>query len=76
MRCHYCGSHQVYCRDSRATRDGFERRRRYECGDCGKRFSTIEMLKEKSTEWLIKKMLDLLDQAQRYVKAIDGGDGE
>ncbi len=46
MRCPYCndGSNRVV--DSRLTRDGQEIRRRRECEECGRRFTTRERLEQ------------------------------
>ncbi len=43
MKCPYCGSNNIRVIDSRDTREGLIKRRR-ECIDCGKRFSTIETI--------------------------------
>ena len=41
MKCQVCGSQQTRCLDSRLR--GTKRRRRYECNDCGGRFTTVEV---------------------------------
>ena len=41
MKCQMCGSQQTRCLDSRQR--GTKRRRRYECSDCGGRFTTVEV---------------------------------
>ena len=41
MICPWCRSDNVLCKDSRPS--GIGRRRRYRCGNCGGRFSTMEM---------------------------------
>lgn len=41
MICPWCQSDNLMCKDSRPTRLG--RRRRYLCGNCGRRFSTLEL---------------------------------
>lgn len=41
MICPWCKSDNLMCKDSRPTRLG--RRRRYLCGNCGRRFSTLEL---------------------------------
>lgn len=40
MRCPYCGSEQLIVTDSRPHGSGTKRRR--ECADCGRRFTTME----------------------------------
>ena len=42
MRCMYCGSRDSKVVDSRSTDDGTAIRRRRECLNCGKRFTTYE----------------------------------
>ena len=42
MRCPFCGDTDNRVVDSREARDGFEIRRRRECGGCGRRFTTYE----------------------------------
>ncbi len=42
MRCMYCGSVDSKVVDSRSTEDGTAIRRRRECLNCGKRFTTYE----------------------------------
>lgn len=42
MRCMYCGSIDSKVVDSRSTEDGTAIRRRRECLNCGKRFTTYE----------------------------------
>lgn len=42
MRCPFCKSKDTAVIDSRASEDGFSIRRRRECGECGKRFTTFE----------------------------------
>ena len=41
MICPWCKSDNLMCKDSRPTKLG--RRRRYLCGNCGRRFSTLEL---------------------------------
>ena len=41
MICPWCQSDNVFCKDSRPS--GIGRRRRYRCGNCGGRFSTMEL---------------------------------
>jgi len=42
MRCPYCGYEDQKVLDSRPARDGEAIRRRRECNDCGRRFTTFE----------------------------------
>lgn len=46
MKCPYCGSLKDKVTDSRATEDNTEIRRRRECLDCHRRFTTYERLEE------------------------------
>lgn len=41
MICPWCSSDNLYVKDSRPS--GIGRRRRYCCGNCGGRFSTMEL---------------------------------
>ena len=44
MRCFYCGHTESKVVDSRSTEDGQAIRRRRECLQCGKRFTTYEKI--------------------------------
>lgn len=44
MRCIYCGCEESRVVDSRSTEDGASIRRRRECENCGKRFTTYEKI--------------------------------
>lgn len=46
MRCPYCGQVESRVIDSRVTRDGAEIRRRRECEECARRFTTRERVEE------------------------------
>jgi transcriptional repressor NrdR len=46
MRCPFCKSDDTKVTDSRATDDGNAIRRRRECQQCGRRFTTYEMVEE------------------------------
>jgi transcriptional repressor NrdR len=46
MRCPFCKSDDTKVTDSRATDDGNAIRRRRECLQCGRRFTTYEMVEE------------------------------
>ena len=44
MKCMYCGCEDSKVIDSRSTDDGKSIRRRRECNDCGRRFTTFETI--------------------------------
>lgn len=44
MRCPFCGSEDTKVLDSRPRENGYIIRRRRECKDCGKRFTTLESM--------------------------------
>jgi transcriptional repressor NrdR len=46
MRCPYCGQTESRVIDSRVTREGEEIRRRRECEECARRFTTRERVEE------------------------------
>lgn len=46
MRCPFCGDESNRVIDSRLGRDGMEIRRRRECEECGRRFTTRERIEE------------------------------
>ena len=46
MKCRYCASTDSKVIDSRPTEDGSAIRRRRECNNCGKRFTTYEKIEE------------------------------
>ncbi len=46
MRCPYCGTADSRVLDSRPAEEGNSVRRRRECGECGKRFTTYERVDE------------------------------
>lgn len=46
MKCPYCGHKDDKVLDSRSTREGEEIRRRRECLNCGRRFTTYEQIEE------------------------------
>ncbi|MBE5040920.1 transcriptional regulator NrdR [Ructibacterium gallinarum] len=54
MRCYYCGHLESKVVDSRSTEDGTAIRRRRECLNCGKRFTTYEKI-ESAPIIVIKK---------------------
>ncbi|MBO4676837.1 MAG: hypothetical protein J5633_04760 [Oscillospiraceae bacterium] len=69
MRCHYCGSYQTRVIDSRVIQDGTQRRRRYHCDDCGKRFNTAERFAGAAKQKM-DEILELLASAEKAVQAI------
>lgn len=54
MKCPFCGQLQNRVIDSRLSKDGHAIRRRRECDDCGRRFTTYERV-ETSIPMVIKK---------------------
>ena len=42
MRCPFCSTEETKVIDSRLVSDGFQVRRRRECGQCHERFTTFE----------------------------------
>ena len=48
MKCPYCGSQEDKVVDSRSVRDGAAIRRRRECIECGKRYTTYEYIEQMS----------------------------
>lgn len=46
MRCPYCGASDSRVLDSRPAEEGNSVRRRRECGECGRRFTTYERVDE------------------------------
>lgn len=54
MRCPYCKSDDSKVMDSRAHSNGFSIKRRRECLNCGRRFTTYEILEE-NIFYVIKK---------------------
>lgn len=76
MKCPFCGSWQINIVDSRPTSHN-RRRRRYECADCGERFTTYEYLesdiiaidemaiREEERKKTFQKILDLAQAGRR-----------
>ena len=54
IKCHFCGAEDTKVIDSRPTEDGTSIRRRRECIECKKRFTTYEKYEENNT-MVIKK---------------------
>ena len=53
MKCPFCSYRDSRVIDSRAVEDGTSIRRRRECPDCGRRFTTYEKYEE--TPWVVSK---------------------
>ena len=83
MRCPYCSDPTNRVIDSRLARDGSEVRRRRECGECGRRFTTRERVDEvlpkivkrdeRREEFRREKLLIAVQKAcqKRPVSAVD-----
>ena len=82
MRCLYCGNLESKVVDSRSAEDGMAIRRRRECLECGKRFTTYEVIeslpiivikKDKSRETFNrnKLMTGLLRACEKRPVSID-----
>ncbi|OGM19234.1 transcriptional regulator NrdR [Candidatus Woesebacteria bacterium RIFCSPLOWO2_01_FULL_37_19] len=54
MKCPFCTNKNTQVLESRVVEDGKSIRRRRECGKCGKRFTTYELVKGTAL-WVIKK---------------------
>lgn len=54
MKCPFCGKIESQVLESRTVEEGDSIRRRRECSECGKRFTTLEKVKG-SVLWVIKK---------------------
>jgi len=61
VRCPYCGDEANRVIDTRLARDGEEIRRRRECGECGRRFTTRERV-----EQLIPKIMKRDQRREEY----------
>ena len=55
VRCPYCKQDNDRVIDSRSSADGYSIRRRRECLDCGRRFTTYERMEETPLR-VVKKM--------------------
>ena len=64
MRCPFCSCTSDRVIDSRETRDGQEIRRRRECDECGKRFTTRERLDE-----VMPKIVKQDERREEYSRA-------
>jgi transcriptional repressor NrdR len=65
MRCPYCKSSDTRVLDSRSTEESDAIRRRRECADCNRRFTTYERIEEVPL-WVVKKdgRRELFDRAK------------
>ncbi len=54
MKCPFCAKDDSQVLESRAVEDGSAIRRRRECGNCSKRFTTYEKVRD-SVLWVVKK---------------------
>jgi transcriptional repressor NrdR len=54
MKCPYCGSENDRVLDSRSSEEGFATRRRRQCVDCKRRYTTMERLEDLQTR-IVKK---------------------
>jgi len=59
MKCPYCGSENLKTLETRDSQDNSVRRRK-ECGDCGKRFTTYEYIE--TIELMVRKKDDRLER--------------
>jgi transcriptional repressor NrdR len=64
MRCPFCNDPSNRVIDSRDTREGLEIRRRRECDECGRRFTTRERVDE-----LVPKMIKHDERREEYDRA-------
>lgn len=64
MRCPYCGSTESRVIDSRVTRESEEIRRRRECEECGRRFTTRERVEE-----VVPKIIKRDERREDYERA-------
>jgi transcriptional repressor NrdR len=64
MRCPYCGCTSDHVIDSRETREGQEVRRRRECDECERRFTTRERLDE-----VMPKIVKRDERREEYERA-------
>ena len=64
MRCPYCGQTESRVIDSRAAREGEEIRRRRECEECGRRFTTRERVEE-----VLPKIIKRDERREDYERA-------
>lgn len=63
MRCPFCFTEETKVIDSRLVSDGYQVRRRRECGHCHERFTTFE-----TAELIVPKLLKLTALESRSMK--------
>ena len=63
MRCPFCSTEETKVIDSRLVSDGYQVRRRRECGNCHERFTTFE-----TAELVVPKLLKMMGHASRLMK--------
>jgi len=74
MNCPFCGDPDNRVVDSRDVRSGLEVRRRRECSDCGKRFTTYERVDELPTTVVKSRpMSGLTSSRQPSSNVTEGG---
>jgi len=64
LRCPYCNDENNRVIDSRLTREGLEIRRRRECDECGRRFTTRERVEE-----LVPKIVKRDERREEFSRA-------
>ena len=78
MKCPYCGSYQNTVIDSRPVGD-YRRRRRYECRDCKKRFTSYESVYVIDIDRMRKDhqdMKDAINKIRQISSIIDNMDDQ
>ena len=63
MRCPFCSTEETKVIDSRLVSDGYQVRRRQECGNCHERFTTFE-----TAELVVPKIIKMMGHASRLMK--------
>ena len=63
MRCPFCSTEETKVIDSRLVSDGYQVRRRRECGNCHERFTTFE-----TAELVVPKIIKNDCHASRLMK--------
>lgn len=63
MRCPFCSTEETKVIDSRLVSDGYQVRRRRECGNCHERFTTFE-----TAELVVPKIIKMMGHASRLMK--------
>ena len=63
MRCPFCSTEETKVIDSRLVSDGYQVRRRRECGNCHERFTTFE-----TAELAVPKIIKMMGHASRLMK--------